>query len=235
MGDVLNKKIDKIPLPALIILFLLGLSSCQQTTVTNTATADVFIKTIINQGDTLFGTAHSLVSFNRIASAAVKTPKGDSIPITGTTDGGISVYKDPSLERGDYKKVLPLAGIYTYDVTFKDKTTQVVTNTLGTDYVLPPVINSLVKSADGQSVVLDWSSVQGAQLYQIRITSGNNEVIPATLYSPTGVLEVQFPITSFSRYMPGTFTVELDALLFESADFRLLQAMGTSNGTITLP
>ena len=233
-------KMDKIPGLILInIVLLIGLSNCQQTTVTNVATADVFIKTIINQGDTLFGTAHSVFSYNRMSFVAVKPPNGDSIPLPGIVDGGISIFKDPSLALGDYKKVLPLAGTYTYDVTFKDKTQQTLSNALGTDFILPAVISSLVKSSDGQSVILQWNTVPGAQLYQIRVTKGSSEVIPAKLYSPanstTALLEVQFPITSFSRYLPGTFTVELDALLYESADLLLIQAMSISNGSIALP
>lgn len=215
--------------------------ACEQATITDVATADVFIKTIINQGDTLFGVAHSVASYNRMSAVSVKSPAGDSIPLPGIADGGISIYKNPTLAAGDFKKNHPLAGIYTYDVTFKDKTVQVLTNTLGADFLPPPVIVSLAKSSDGQSVMLLWQPVPAAQLYQIRVTSGNNEVIPAQLYTATtttattGALEVSFPIASFSRYMPGTFTVELDALLFESSDLLLLQAMGISNGTITLP
>ena len=233
-------KMDKIPGLILInMLLLFGLSNCQQTTVTDVATADVFIKTIINQGDTLFGTAHSVFSYNRMSFVAVKPPNGDSIPLPGIVDGGISIFKDPSLALGDYKKVLPLAGTYTYDVTFKDKSQQTLTNALGADFILPAVIVSLVKSSDGLSVILNWNTVPGAQLYQIRVTKGTTEVIPAQLYSPaassSAILEVQFPITSFSRYLPGTFTVELDALLYESADLLLIQAMSVTNWSIALP
>jgi hypothetical protein len=228
-------KMNKMPWCVLGLMLLFGLSACQQTTVVDVATTDAFIKTIINQGDTLFGLAHSAFSYNRMSSVSVKTPAGDSIPLTGIADGGLSIYKDPSVALGEYSKVLPIAGLYTYDVTFKDKTQRVLSNTLGADFLAPAVIDSLVKSGDGQSVILKWSAVPGAQLYQIRVTKGNTEVIPATLYSPAEELAVQFPITSFSRYSPGTFTIELDALLYESADLLLLQAMGISYGSINLP
>jgi len=217
------------------LLVLIAFTSCEQATVTNVATADVFIKTIIDQGDTLFGVAHSVVSYNRMSAASVKSPKGDSIPLPGITDGGISIFKEPSLTSGDYSKVPPLAGTYSYDVTFKDKSVQVLSNTLGADFLLPAVIDSLILSSDGQSIVLKWSPVNAAQYYQIRVTNGNTEVLPARLYPSSGTLEVQFPIGSFSRYMPGTFTFELDALLFESTDLSLLQAMGVSYSSLTLP
>jgi hypothetical protein len=218
------------------LLILMTFCGCEQTTVTNVATADVFIKTIINEGDTLFGTAHSVVSFNRMSFVSVKSPAGDSIPLPGNVDGGISIYKNPSLSSDDYSKVLPLTGTYTYNVKFKDKSQQVFNNTLGADFLLPAVIDSLFKSSDGQSLVLKWSPVQGAQFYQIRVTTGNTEVIPAKLYSSTGGdEEVQFPIASFSQYMPGIFTFELDALLYESTNYLLLQAMSNSNGSISLP
>jgi len=216
------------------ILILAGFSACEQTTVTNVATADAFIKTIINQVDTLFGVAHSVVSYNRILSASVKSPSGDSIALPGNADAGISIYKEPSVSSGDYSKSLPLAGTYTYDVTFKDKTKQVLNNTLGADFLLPAEIDSLGLATDGQSIVLKWNPVQGAQFYQIRVTIGNTEVIAAKLYSAEQGLEVQFPISYFSRYMPGTFTIELDGLLFESTTYSLLQAMSVSYGSITL-
>jgi hypothetical protein len=111
---------------------------------------------------------------------------------------------------------------------------QVLNNTLGADFILPAVIDSLGLAADGQSVVLKWNPVQNAQFYQVRVTKDNNEVIPATLYSLDGGLEVQFPISSFSGYKPGTFTIELDALLFESTAYTLLQAMSITYGSITL-
>jgi hypothetical protein len=216
------------------VLLLTVFFSCEQATVTDVATADVFIKTIINQGDTLLGVAHSVFSYNRMASVSVKSPAGDSIQLSGNVDSGISIYKDPSLTSGDYRKTLPLTGIYTYDVTFKDKSMQVLNNTLGADFILPAVIDSLGLAADGQSVVLKWNPVQNAQFYQVRVTKGNNEVIPATLYSLAGGLEVQFPISSFSGYKPGTFTIELDALLFESTAYTLLRAMSITYGSITV-
>lgn len=216
------------------LLVLITLTSCEQTTVTDAASADAFIKTIINQGDTLFGLAHSVYSYNRMKSVSVKSPNGDSIQLPSISDKGISIYKDPSLASGDFSKTIPVAGLYTYDITFKDKSTQVINNTLGTDYLLPTVIDSLGLSADGQSLILKWSAVQNAQFYQIRITKGNNEVIPAKLYSPEGALEIQFPVSSFSQYKPGNFTIELDALLFESTAFTLLQSMSVTYSSLAL-
>jgi hypothetical protein len=216
------------------LLVLITFSRCEQTTVTDVASADAFIKTIVNQGDTLFGVAHSVFSYNGMTSVSVKSPDGDSIQLPGITGNGISIYKDPSLTAGDYSKTLPSDGVYKYDVTFRDKSTQALNNTLGADFILPAVIDSLGLSPDGQSVVLKWNPVQNAQFYQIRVTKGNAEVIPAKLYSPEGGLEVQFPISFFSSYKPGTFTIELDGLLFESTAYLLLQAMSVTNGSLIL-
>lgn len=224
----------KIYWPVLGILVLFGLLACEKATVTNVATADVFVKTIINKGDTLFGVAHSVFSYNKMSSVSVKSPSGDSIPLPGNVDGGISIFKDPSLTSEDYNKVLPLTGIYTYNVTFKDKTQQVYTNALGANFLLPAVIDSLVKSQDGLSVLLKWRKVEGAQFYQVRVTKGNSEIIPAELISQEAELKFELPISSFSRYSPGTFTIELDALLYESTNYSQLQALSISYGSITL-
>lgn len=227
-------RIGKISWLALGILVLVGFSTCEKATVTNVATADVFIKTLINEGDTLFGVAHSVFSYNKMSSVSVKSPGGDSIPLPGNADGGISIFKDPSLTSGDYNKVLPLTGIYTYIVTFKDKTQLVYTNALGANFLLPAVIDSLFKSQDGLSVLLKWRKVEGAQFYQVRVTKVNSEIIPAELISQEAELKFELPISSFSRYSPGTFTIELDALLYESTNYSQLQALSISYGSITL-
>ncbi len=226
---------------AKIIRLIFGLSivitlyACEKSTVTNVATADVFIKTIISQGDTLFGLAHSAYSYNRMISVSVKSPEGDSVNLPVIADKGISIYKNPSLESGDFSKNFPATGVYAYNITFKDNSKQVLNNTLGADFLLPAVIDSLNLATDGQSVKLSWNPVQNAQFYQIRITKGDDEVIPARLYSPEGGLKVQFPISYFTGYMPGNFTLELDGLLFESTSYTKLQAIGVTYGTLTLP
>lgn len=224
----------KIHGPVLGILVLFGLLACEKATVTNVATADVFIKTLINEGDTLFGVVHSVFSYNKMSSVSVTSPAGDSIPLPGNADGGISIYKDPSMTSGEYNKVLPLAGIYTYNVTFKDKTQQVYTNALGANFLLPAVIDSLVKSQDGLSVLLKWRKVEGAQFYQVRVTKGDSEIIPAELISPAAELRVELPISFFSHYLPGTFTIEVDALLCESTNYSQLQAFSVSYGSIAM-
>lgn len=219
----------------LCLLVTIAISACEKTEVTNVATADVFVKTIINQGDTLFGVAHSVYSYNRMTSVSVKSPEGDSIQLPGIMDKGISIFRDPSLDAGDFSRSFPITGMYTYDVTFKDKSKQVLTNTLGADFLLPCVFDSLNLTTNGQAIILKWNPVQNAQFYQIRITKGNVEVIPAKLHSPDEGLRVQFPISSFSGYSPGNFTIELDGLLFESSSLTLLQAMSVTYASINIP
>jgi hypothetical protein len=217
-----------------LILVILGFISCDKVTVTNQATADVFIKSIAYQGDTLFGVAHSVFSYNGISQVSVKTPQGDTLLLPSEVDKGLSFYKDPSFSSGDFNTTPPASGLYSYRVTFKDKTQTVLTNTLGANFLLPAKIDSFGRSADGQFIVVKWNAVNEAQGYQIRIVKGNTEVIPPKIYYQLSPLRVQFPVTSFVSNLPGTFRVELDALLFESAAHQLLQALSVSKDSVQL-
>ena len=217
------------------MFILIVLSACEKPAITNVASTDVFIKSMISGSDTLFAIAHAVYSYNRMSLVSVKSPDGDSIALPGNVDGGISIYKDPSLALGDYRKILPLVGTYTYYITYRDNSQQVLTNALGADYLLPNVIDSLTRSQDGSSVLLKWNKVDAAQFYQIRVTMGETEVIAAFLVPQAEKLGVELPYSSFSRFAPGPFTVELDALLYESTNYSQLQAMSNSYVSINLP
>lgn len=217
-----------------LILTLIGFLSCDKATVTNQASADVFIKTISFQGGTLFGVAHSVFSYNGINQVSLRTPQGDTLLLPSKIDEGLSFYKEPALNSGDFNLTPPSSGLYTYRVTFKDKTQTVLTNTLGGNFLLPAKIDSFGRSADGQFIVVKWSPVNEAQGYQLRIYKGNTEVIPSKIYYELSPLRVQFPVTDFVSGLPGTFTVELNALLFESTARQLLQAISVSKDSIQL-
>ena len=218
-----------------VVLSISGFTSCEKETIANQATADVFIKSIVFQGDTLYGLAYSAFSFNGIKQVSVKPPQGDSLILPDKVDGGISVFKDPSIEAEDFSSVLPTPGVYTFRVTFKDNVQTSYPNTLGANFLLPAVIDSLGKSQSGQSVVLKWIPVAEAQAYQVKVTKGDTEIIPSKLYAAQAdLLRIEFPIASFSPHLPATFTIVLDALMFESSGTRQLQAMSVSLGSIDL-
>lgn len=225
---------DRLNTTFSLILIILGFLSCDKTTVTNQATADVFIKTVAYQGDTLFGVAHSVFSYNGISQVSLRTPLGDTLLLPSKVDEGLSFFKDPLLNTGDFNLTPPSSGLYTYRVTFKDKTQTVLTNTLGANFLLPAKVDSFGRSADGQFIVVKWNPVNEAQGYQLRIYKGNTEVIPSKIYYELNPLRVQFPITNFASGLPGTFTLELNALLFESTGRQLLQALSVSKDSIQL-
>ncbi len=217
-----------------LILVILGFISCDKVTVTNHATADVFIKSISYQGNILFGVAHSVFSYNGISQVSLKTPQGDTLLLSSKVDEGLSFFKDPSFDSGDFNINPPASGLYSYRVTFKDKTQTVLTNTLGANYLLPAKIDSFGISSDGRFIVLKWNPVSEAQGYQIRVVKGNTEVVPARSYYELNPLRIEFPFSSFMPYLPGTFTVEVDAILFESAAHQQLQALSVSKDSIQL-
>lgn len=216
-------------------IILLSLGSCEKATVVSQASADVFIKSIKDPKDTshvVYAAIHSVFSYDLIASASVVTPAGSTLQLTDYDKTGNSFYNAPA--DSTYSLTLPPLGTYQYTVTFKDKEVLTYTNSLSTSAVLPPIITSLKKSADADSVYLTWKGVTNAQYYQIMISQGANQVYYIKPFGFTSNPSVQgygWPISAFTS---GIYTFELDVLLFESAESGYLQAIGASKKSITL-
>ena len=216
-------------------IIMLSLGSCEKATVVSQASADVFIKSIKDPKDTshvVYAAIHSVFSYDLISSASVVSPDGVTTQLVDFDKSGNSFYNSPA--DSTYSLSLPPLGTYQYTVTFKDKEVITYTNSLSTSAVLPPRITSLTKSADADSVYLTWKGVSDAQFYQIVITQGANQVGYIKPFGFSGNPSVQgygWPISFFTS---GTYTFELDALLFESAGSGYLQALGASKKKITL-
>src|ERR1035437_5515229 len=104
-------KMKKLHLLALVILIMFGLSGCEKKVVTDTATADVFIKALTNdQGATVYAAANSVFSYNVMKSVSVVAPDGTQSQLLNYQNAGYSFYNEPAST--DYQTTIPTAGLY---------------------------------------------------------------------------------------------------------------------------
>ena len=128
----------------------------------------------------------------------------------------------------------PVTGTYTYHVTFTNGEQKVFTNNLTNDFLLPPVVDSLYIKPDGITLRMKWQPVAGAQAYQIRVSSGQNVILPWLQFADPSGMYTERLISMFSNYLPGTLTFELRAVLYESGDETYAQAISYSSKSIDL-
>ncbi len=225
---------------ALGAMIMLGLSGCEKTAVTSTASVDTFIRSIKNPKDTthvMYAAIHSVFSYNLMANSTVVTPDGETVQLTDFDKNGNSFYNAPA--DSAYSLALPTLGTYKYTVTFKDKEVITYTNTLSSSSLPPPIITSLVQTVSKDSIYISWKALSGSQAYQLKVTKGTTQVYYQPAFTdastpPRAVLRLGFATTLFTTYGSGVYTFEVDGMLFESTDYTYLQAIGAASKNITL-
>lgn len=229
------KNLQVIALGALIIL---GLSGCEKLKVQNDASADVFVKAIIDdQGTTVYALIHSVFSYNLMASVSVKSPDGSTMQLTDFEDSGNSFYNEP--DETDYLTTPPEAGTYTYTVKFDDGEEKTFTNSLSASLLAPANITSLAKSANGDSVYIKWDAIINTHAYQLKIMNGATQVFYQPAFADNSVplktsLKLGFLLNNLTASGLGTYTFELSGLLFETTAYDYIQAISTSKKDIGL-
>jgi hypothetical protein len=217
----------------LVIFILLVISSCKKNN-SNDATVDVFARSWLKNGSLAYSTVHSVVSINPMTAVTVDVPGAVSFSLSKSDGPGTSFFKDTSMEGSAPSHVPPVTGIYTYHVKFANGEQKLYTNDLTNDFLLPPVIDSLYIISDGLSLRFKWEPVEGAQSYEIRISSGQNEIFPwMELLDPSG-MHTERLIAYFAYYLPGTITFELRAVKYESEEKKYVQALSYSSASIDL-
>ena len=225
---------ERIKLAFLVILVLSGLSSCRKESAADQASVDVFVKTIIKDGIQYYGASHFVVGTDAMKSVAVSSPDGVTDSLFSYDSSNLYYHLDPSINFGTYYTTPPTSGTYTYSIKFNDGLVKSFTNVLATTHLVPPTIESLVKSTDGTTVNLKWDAVPGAEAYAVKVTKGGIQAYSVPSYIDPSILEYDLPITSLSTYAPGTFTFEIDAILFESTTSASYQSIGASTANIDL-
>ena len=223
---------------ATCLVFIVFFTSCEKATVVPVAAADTFIKVIRNPSDTsklIYGLVNSVFSYNTMSSAKVLTPENATIQLTDFSSSGNSLYKMPSdLE---FTSTVPSPGNYAYTVNFKDGDPITYNNAVSASTIAPVRIISLAKSANADSVIVSWKVATNAQAYSLKITCGPNQVYFQNPFSDTSgnsVMKLGFPLTNAIFTLKGTYTFEIDDLLFETSEMTTIQSVGAAKKEIIL-
>ena len=216
---------------------MFGLSGCEKKVVTDTATADVFIKALTNdQGVTVYAAVHSVFSYNAMKSVSVIAPDGTQSQLLNYQNAGYSFYNEPIAT--DYHTTVPTAGVYTYTVTFNDGTVSTYTNSLSNKSILPSGV-TLTKTASGDSVYISWTAIANVDTYRLEVKNGTTQVFYADGLVDNNTpkrasLKVGFVKSALTLGISGTYTFTLSGFLYESSDFTYLQASTSTSKQIAL-
>ena len=229
-------KTERIKLSVLVILILSGLSSCRKQSAADNAMVDVYVKSILIGGHPLpyFALEHLVSGTDAMNSVAVHTPDGVTDSLSSVDSSNTYYELIPTYDVGGYTPTLPTPGTYTYDIKFSDGIQKTFTNSLGPGYLVPATNFSLVESADASSVSVTWDQVSGAQAYQLLVTIGGITVFSSSFIPQSSNTSTVLATSNLSSYIPGTFTFELDAVMFESSEHKLVQAVSATTATIDL-
>jgi len=230
-------KMKNLILSLLMVLIILFGFSCKKGDTSNSATADVFARSLIYNGALAYSAVFSVTSLNGMTAATVDAPGSPTFSLADHFGDGTSFYKDTSMVGGPYSHTPPPSGVYTFHVTFNNGEKKDYTNTLSSTFLQPPVIDSLYKKPFGlsQSVRFAWEPVVGAQYYQIRISSGQNVIQDWGLnMTPGSVLAYERLTDNFSTYLPGTILFEIRAVLYEPGNENYAQSISQNSKSIDL-
>jgi hypothetical protein len=228
----MKKKVIRVPV--VVMMILLVMFSCKKDSRNDNATADVYVKSILVDGEPFFGLVHYVVGYEAMTSVSVDPPGGTTEPLIAYDSGKTIYYIEPTLALGTYSTTPPTHGTYNYLVTFDDAVEKTVTDELGDTYLLPASIISIAKTSDNQSVRLTWEAVTGVEYYQLSISKNGTVVYTSQLFIPPTGNSIDIPISYIPSYDPGTYSYQLDAIDYASLETGKLQAVSSASVTIDL-
>jgi hypothetical protein len=233
---LITEKMEKkaIKVPILVMLMFLVLFSCKKDSRNDNAVADVYVKSILVDGEPFFGLVHYVVGYEAMTSVTVDPPSGTTEPLTAYDSGKTIYYIEPTLALGTYSTTPPAHGTYSYLVTFDDAVEKTVTDELGATYLLPASIISIAKTSDNQSVRLTWEAVSGVEYYQLSISKDGNVLYTSQLFIPPTGNTIDIPLSYIPSYNPGTYSYQLDAIDYDSLETGKLQAISSASVSIDL-
>ncbi len=227
-------KKHSINLSVFLIIILLGLLSCKKDKPIDLADADVYVNSVLSDGEPVFGLSHRVVGYAAMTAVTVESPGGTTDQLSAYDAGKTIFYSDPVLQLGTYSSTPPEPGTYSYSVTFQDGTEKVFTNELSALYLLPPTIISINKSTSGQSVIISWEPVTGAQYFQVSIYKDGSFVSYGPGFAPPNGNSFEVSLSYIPSYTPGTYTFQLGAMLYESDGSGKVQAVSSASQSIDL-
>jgi len=110
---------------------------------------------------------------------------------------------------------------------------------LATATLLPANITSLAKTAAGDSVYIKWDAIATVNFYQLEILRGTTQIYYSDKFydnsSPKKAnLRTGFRLNDLTSGGTGTFTFNLNGLLYETTAYDYLQAISTATKDIAL-
>lgn len=227
-------KMKLIKLSVLVIMIFIGLSACKKAKDINTAVADVFVRSNLSDGEPVYGLAQYVSGSSAMSSVTVHSPDGLTDQLNAYDTSNTTFYSEPSLLLGTYSHTHPMPGEYSYGVTFSNGDELVVKNALTADYLLPANIASCAKTTDGLYLRTTWSSVLGAQAYRFIITKAGSVVFNSSYFQYPSSGYMDLGMSNLYSFTPGTFTLELEAVLAETIDPTLVQAVSSASISVDL-
>lgn len=217
-------------------LILTGLVSCnKQSSPDYTTTMDVFSHTTVYNNDTVHGIVYSLITLAQAASVEVQTPDGQTVPLDSYQGSSYSFYKQTPDSL--MTSTIPVAGTYTFSISFSDGMTATDTNDLTSDFLYPPHIITAEYQADQSQVYLKWDKVADADGYQLKIYSGDNVIDgiqPFAAGTSKDTVELTISTSKYSNYLPGTLRFEVIALKFETSAYINIQTISTASRNVSV-
>jgi hypothetical protein len=224
-----DMKTNAVKVPLLIMMLLLVLISCKKDKPNDTAEADVYVKSILSDGEPVFGLVQYVFGYAVMSSVTVQSPSGSSDQLSAYDTGKTVFYSEPAVALGTYSGTPPEPGTYNYNVTFEDGIEKVFTNELSSIYLLPPTISSIGKSSDSQSVTMSWEPLTGVEYFQLSIYKNGTIEYTSNLFTPPSTNTLVVPLSVIPSYSPGVYNFQLDAIAYESGSSGKLQAISSAS------
>lgn len=224
----------KMKTPALISLMLLSLLACKKESRLDDAVADVYVKTILIDGQPAYGLAHYLMGYSAISSVTLTNPDATTEPLTSYDNSNTLFYSEPSVSNGSYSPTMPSQGIYTYKVRFDDGVEKIYSDQVSGTFIVPPTITSIAKTEDDKRVKLTWAPLSGAEYYRLFISKNGSVVFSSDLFTPTNENSIDPLISIIPSFTSGTYTFELVAFKYQSLSEGKIQSASSASADIDL-
>lgn len=224
----------KMKIPVLILLMGLGLMACQKEKRLDDGVADVYVKTILIDGQPAYALAHYLLGYSGISSVTVYNPDATTEQLSSLDNSNTLFYSEPSLS--SYSLTMPSTGTYSYKVRFDDGVEKTFTDQVSGTFLLPPTITTIVKTEDNARVKLVWGPLTGAEYYRFSISKNGTTVYTSQIFAlvDNTANTIEVPITVIPSYASGTYTFELAAYKYQSLADGKIQSMSTTTANVDL-
>jgi hypothetical protein len=226
-----DMKTNAVKVPFLIMMLLLVFISCKKDKPNDNAEADVYVKSILFNGEPVFGLVQYVFGYAAMSSVTVQYPGGASDQLIAYDTEKTVFYSEPVVALGTYTGTPPEPGTYSYKVTFKDGIEKVFTNDLSSIYLLPPTITSLAKTAGSQSVSMSWEPLAGVEYFQLSIYKDGAIQYTSNPFTPPTENSLVISLSLIPSYTPGTYNFQLDAIAYEPGNTGKLQAISSASAS----